>query len=139
MPLVLDLPAYSQLDGVYMNSPRYTFDVDEETDDDVGCEIRGYSLRSGRAASQLTNRHLTRSIDTQLALGSVGSTGSPTLVAAAPSVPAIITDISPPFLQMAQRKMEAVGAGRSGKGLPTIDVSLLHGNTMNTPCSMRCP
>jgi SAM-dependent methyltransferase len=104
--LNLDLFAYPQVDGVHLISAPQQFEGGEEAyDENIGSANREDSLRSGRGAWQLINRHATRPVHTVLEIGSGGGTCSLGLVAAAPGVQIIITDTSPAFLKMVRRKM----------------------------------
>jgi Lysine methyltransferase len=123
MPAELDLElfGYPQLDGVHLISAPQQFEGGEETyDEHIGGADREDSLRSGRGAWQLINRHATRPVHTVLEIGSGGGTCSIGLVAAAPGVQMIITDTSPAFLQMARRKMNAAGLSAQ----PTVYATL---------------
>jgi SAM-dependent methyltransferase len=110
LELGLDLAAYTRLDGVYLISTPQQFEGGEETyDKHIGGADREDSLRSGRGAWQLIERHATRPVHTMLELGSGGGACSLGLVSIAPGVQTIITDTSLAFLQIIRRKLNAAG------------------------------
>jgi ubiquinone/menaquinone biosynthesis C-methylase UbiE len=111
---VLDLSNFPVEDGIHLLSPPQQFEGGEEAyDERIGGAQRADLLRCGRGAWHLVSHYATRDIETLLELGAGGGTCSLGLIDAAPAAALLITDTSPGFLRLVQRKCAAAGLASS--------------------------
>ncbi|WP_158915215.1 class I SAM-dependent methyltransferase [Caulobacter sp. S45] len=107
---LIDLSAFGMEDGVRLISPPQRFDGGEETYDlHIGGALRTDLLQGGRGAWRLALNHAGRPIETLLEIGAGGGTCSLGLVGLAPGVASLLTDPSPTFLHLIQRKLQIAG------------------------------
>jgi ubiquinone/menaquinone biosynthesis C-methylase UbiE len=104
------LAAFSIEDGIHQISPPQSFEGgEEEYDARIGGANRADLLRCGHGAWRLVTHYTTRPMRTVLELGAGGGTCSLGLIEAAPASSLLITDTSPSFLRLIQRKCAAAG------------------------------
>ncbi len=106
----LDLSIHARDGDIHLISPPQQFEGGEEAyDDHIGGANNADLLRPGRGAWQLVTRHAERPIAAWLELGAGGGTCTLGLIAATPGLQALVTDTSPQFLRIIQRKLAAMG------------------------------
>jgi ubiquinone/menaquinone biosynthesis C-methylase UbiE len=104
------LSAFPIEDGIHQISPPQNFEGgEEEYDARIGGANRANLLRCGHGAWHLVTHYATREMRTVLELGAGGGTCSLGLIEAAPASALLITDTSPSFLRLIQRKCAAAG------------------------------
>jgi SAM-dependent methyltransferase len=110
--MMIDLGAFVVQDGIHIISPPQRFDGgEEEYDAFIGGAHKQDLLRCGRGAWQLIARYATRPVVDVVELGAGGGTCSLGLIASAKDAEVLITDTSPDFLRLVQRKCAAAGLG----------------------------
>jgi ubiquinone/menaquinone biosynthesis C-methylase UbiE len=109
---MIDLSVFPIEDGIRLISPPQQFEGgEEEYDARIGGANRADLLRCGQGAWRLIAHYAARPVQTVLELGAGGGTCSLGLIEAAPDVSLLITDTSPGFLRLIQRKCAAAGLG----------------------------
>ena len=104
------LSAFPTEDGIHQISPPQNFEGGEdEYDARIGGANRADLLRCGHGAWHLVTHYATREVRTVLELGAGGGTCSLGLIEAAPISSLLVTDTSPSFLRLIQRKCAAAG------------------------------
>jgi ubiquinone/menaquinone biosynthesis C-methylase UbiE len=117
----VDLSAYDRDGDVHLISPPQQFDGGEEAyDAHIGGANNADLLRPGHGAWQLIARHAGRPITSWLEIGAGGGTCTLGLIAATPGVQALVTDTSPQFLRIIQRKLAAAGLASPGVRYATL-------------------
>jgi ubiquinone/menaquinone biosynthesis C-methylase UbiE len=107
---VIDLSAYGRDGDIHLISPPQQFEGGEEAyDAQIGGAHNPDLLRPGRGAWQLVTRHAERPLTSWLEIGAGGGTCTLGLIAATPGMTALVTDTSPQFLRIIQRKLAAAG------------------------------
>jgi ubiquinone/menaquinone biosynthesis C-methylase UbiE len=110
---MIDLSAFPIEDDIRVISPPEHFEGGEdEYDARIGGALRANVLRCGHGAWRLIAHYATRPVRTVLELGAGGGTCSLGLIDAAPDAALLITDTSPSFLRLIQRKCAAAGLDR---------------------------
>ena len=109
-PHQLDFSQWESQDSISFISPPQQFDGGEEAYDlSIGGANRTDVLQCGHGAWRLLARHAARPIDTILEIGAGGGTCSLGLIDAGREARVVVTDTSPQFLRIVQRKVEIAG------------------------------
>ena len=104
------LSALPAENGIHQISPPQNFEGgEEEYDARIGGANRADVLRCGHGAWRLITHYAARPMRTILELGAGGGTCSLGMIEAAPASSLLITDTSPSFLRLIQRKCAAAG------------------------------
>jgi ubiquinone/menaquinone biosynthesis C-methylase UbiE len=105
-----DLSAHPRDRDIHLISPPQQFEGGEAAyDAHIGGANNPDLLRPGRGAWRLVARHAERQLASWLELGAGGGTCTLGLIAATPGLQALVTDTSPQFLRIIQRKLAALG------------------------------
>jgi ubiquinone/menaquinone biosynthesis C-methylase UbiE len=117
----IDLSAHPSDGNIHLISPAQHFEGGEEAyDAHIGGAHNPDLLRPGRGAWQLITRHAGRDVTNWLELGAGGGTCTLGLVNATPGLQALVTDTSPQFLRIIQRKLSAAGLAADNISYATL-------------------
>jgi ubiquinone/menaquinone biosynthesis C-methylase UbiE len=117
----IDLSAHPRDGNIHLISPVQQFEGGEEAyDAHIGGAHNPDLLRPGRGAWQLISRHAGRDVANWLELGAGGGTCTLGLVNATPGMQALVTDTSPQFLRIIQRKLAAAGVAADNIAYATL-------------------
>jgi ubiquinone/menaquinone biosynthesis C-methylase UbiE len=117
----IDLSAHDRDGDIHLISPPQQFEGGEEAyDAHIGGANNPNLLRPGRGAWRLITRHAGRPVTAWLEIGAGGGTCTLGLIAATPGVTALVTDTSPQFLRIIQRKLAAAGLAADSVSYATL-------------------
>jgi ubiquinone/menaquinone biosynthesis C-methylase UbiE len=117
----IDLSAHDRDGDIHLISPPQRFEGGEEAyDAHIGGATNPDLLRPGRGAWQLATRHAERALTSWLEIGAGGGTCTLGLIAATPGMQALVTDTSPQFLRIIQRKLAAAGLNTAHVSYATL-------------------
>jgi len=117
----IDLSAHDRDGDIHLISPPQQFEGGEEAyDAHIGGAANPDLLRPGRGAWRIATRHAQRPLTSWLEIGAGGGTCTLGLIAATPGMQALVTDTSPQFLRIIQRKLAAAGLNAANVTYATL-------------------